>query len=96
MKHLLLALLLLGCEAPRFEFPECGKPSKSTLSDQPNINGCWRLTASEGHSLSLTEPGYCDEDLKCLVVVAGEPFYTTGAGKHRVSAEDVDCSETCP
>lgn len=98
MKHLLLCLALLGCEAPSFGFVPCSSPKEVTQAlDVPNTHGCWRLTAAEDHGFMLDDPGEvtCEEGLSCVVVVPGQSFWYAGAGYGKVAAEDVDCSEVC-
>ena len=102
MKHLLLALLLLGCEVPKFEFETeglpCSIPREIQHFKHPNTKGCWRVSSAPGHGVTTDDPGLvsCSEGVACIVTVDGEPFWTTGAGENVWTAEDVDCSEVCP
>jgi len=102
MRLLILALLLIGCEAPKFEFETeglpCSIPAKISHVKGENTKGCWRLTSKPGHGIVLDDPGpmSCDDGAQCVIVVQGQDFWTVGSGNNVWVAEDVDCSEPCP
>lgn len=102
MKHLLLCLSLLGCEAPSFSFETEGLPcsvpvkvDKTVAEESPK--GCYRLTADPDHGMALDDPGLvtCERGSRCVVVTSGQPIWSIGAGRNKPVAEAVDCSETC-